>query len=573
MVWRDAFIYTLREEPADAELTSHKLMTRAGMIMKVSSGIYNYLPLGLRVIRKIENIIREEMKTEHATEMLMPSVIPANLWQDSGRWDYYGNELLRLKDRKSNEYCLGPTHEEVVVDVARRSIKSYRDMPFTLYQFQTKFRDEIRPRFGLMRGREFIMKDAYSFHTSAEDLDKKYWEMHAAYTRIFSRMGLKFRPVEADSGAIGGDVTHEFHVLADSGEDKIIFCESCDYAANVEKAVKSNNDDFNETPAEAKTPEDVETPDTKSIEQVSSFLDIDAKKTIKMVVYKIDDEKLIAVLIRGDLDINEIKLKNYFAANSIEIPTEVELLDAGLAVGYMGPIGFTEDIEIVSDFSVRGVEGGVIGANKANFHTTNVYPSRDFENVTYDDFGFTDAGDNCKCGGKLSSCRGIEVGQVFKLGRKYSSAMGLEYLDNNGKTATPTMGCYGIGVGRTAASAVEQNSDENGIIWPIEIAPYMVSILSLDHQKEAAAEIANSLHEALEEAGIDTLLDDRKERAGIKFKDHDLIGVPLQVVIGNRGVKSGELEMKVRATGEKITVAVDNLAETVIAKVKELVNA
>ena len=570
MLWRDAFIYTLREDPAEAELNSHKLMTRAGMIMKVASGVYNYLPLGYRVIKKIENIIREEMANEGSAELLMPSVIPAELWKESGRWDYYGKELLRIRDRKNNEFCLGPTHEEVIVDIARRSIKSYRDLPLSLFQIQSKFRDEMRPRFGLMRGREFIMKDAYSFHETDESLNDTYWKMHAAYTRIFTRLGLTFRPVEADSGAIGGDVTHEFHVLADSGEDKIIFCESCDYAANVEKAVKAIDNNFLNVPNDAPSHKDVETPNKKTIDEVANFLKIEPSQTIKMLVYSIDDEKLKAVLIRGDLEVNEVKVKNYFAANSIDIPAEAVLQDANLSVGYLGPIGFDKSIEIVADISVKSMGQSVAGANREGYHTTNIYPARDLADLNYEDFGFADEGDTCTCGSTLKSCRGIEVGQVFKLGQKYSGAMGMEYLNANGKTATPTMGCYGIGVGRTTAAAVEQNSDDDGIIWPIEIAPFEVSILCLDQNKEAVLNLSTEIHDRLEAAGIETLLDTRKERPGIKFKDHDLIGIPVQIIIGARGLKEGKLEIKERKTGEKSFAEISTVVETVIEKINIL---
>lgn len=567
MYWKDAFIYTLRETPADAEVVSHQLMSRAGMIMKVASGVYNYLPLGLRVIRKIEDIIRDEMKTVGASELLMPAVIPSELWKESGRWDYYGKELLRITDRKNNEFCIGPTHEEVVVDVARRSVKSYRDLPLTLYQIQSKFRDEIRPRFGLMRGREFIMKDAYSFHETEESLDEMYWKMHNAYTNIFSKMGLTFRPVEADSGAIGGETTHEFHVLADSGEDKIIFCESCDYAANVEKAVKKIETEFVKGSDEPVT--EVETPGKKTIEEVSNFLSITPEETIKMLIFKVDDEKLVGVIIRGDQELNEVKFRNFLKASTLEIPMEHELIEAGMKPGYLGALDFVEGVDVYADYSVKSVSRGVIGANKEDYHTF-VSPERDLADLTYGDFGFADEGDTCTCGGTLNSCRGIEVGQVFKLEKKYSSSMNMNFLDANGKKATPTMGCYGIGVGRTAASAVEQNFDKDGIVWPISIAPYQVVILALDADKEESKVIVDDLHDTLEAQGIDTLVDDRKERPGVKFKDADLIGIPLQVVIGKRGIESGDLEVKIRKTGEKLSVPVTELKEKVIELVGSL---
>jgi len=573
MRWNQAFIYTLREDPAEAELLSHKLMTRAGMIMKVAAGIYDYLPLGYRVIKKIENIIREELDKEGCAELLMPMVVPAELWQESGRWGYYGKELLRFKDRKDGDFCLGPTHEEVIVDVARRSMKSYRDFPRNLYQIQGKFRDEIRPRFGLMRGREFIMKDGYSFHTNEKCLDDEYWKMHAAYTRIFKRFGLKFRPVEADSGAIGGSVTHEFQVLADSGEEKIIFCPSCDYAANVEKAKKKIDDNFaanNSCPS----PEEVETPNKKAIKDVAEFLKIDEKQTIKMLMFVIDDEKLVAVLIRGDLDCNEVKLRNYFGGNSIDVADEARLAKDGFAVGFMGPgdgLPPKIDLEIVADYSVKSITDGVVGANKKDFHTRHILPSRDLSNLNYGDFSFADKGDLCPlCGGEMDSCRGIEVGQVFKLGDKYSKAMGMTFIDEKGEEQTPTMGCYGIGVGRAAASAIEQNHDENGIILPIEIAPFSVSILLLDPSDDEAKKIAEKLYADLQNAKIDTLFDDREERPGVKFKDHDLIGIPLQIVIGARGIKNGVIEIKTRRNGEKSNIAIDEILGATLKKIEEL---
>jgi len=565
MRYSDAFIYTLREDPADAELISHKLMTRAGMIMKVASGIYNYLPLGLRVIRKIEDIIREEMTREGVAELLMPGTIPAELWKESGRWDYYGDELLRLKDRKQNEFCLGPTHEEVVVDVARRSVKSYKQLPTSLYQFQSKFRDERRPRFGLMRGREFIMKDAYSFHASEECLNDMYWRMHAAYTRVFNRMGLTFRPVEADSGAIGGDVTHEFHVLADSGEDKIIYCPSCDYAANVEKAKAKRSTEFTAIPSNAPALAEVETVGIMSIEDVSAFLKVESTQCIKMVVMKIDDNKFVGCLIRGDLELNEVKLRNFFRSNTIEAPSDLELKDNGFACGYMGPIKLEGKISLVADYSIMDITNGVIGANRENWHITGCVPARDLADMTYGDFATAGAGDKCPtCGETMADCRGIEVGQVFKLGTKYSAAMSMTYLDQNGKTATPTMGCYGIGVTRTAASAIEQNHDDNGIIWPREIAPFQVHIMALDPKDESVIGLAKEFHDKFESLKLDCLLDDRDERPGVKFKDADLIGCPLQVIIGGKSLKNGEIEVKLRRAGEKRMVAVDGAFDSIL---------
>jgi prolyl-tRNA synthetase len=549
MYWKDAFIYTLREDPSEAEVISQKLMMRAGMILKVASGIYNYLPLGLRVIRKIEQIIREEMESSGAAELLMPAIIPADLWEESGRWDVYGKELLRLKDRKNNDFCVGPTHEEVIVDIARRSIKSYKDLPVNLYQIQTKFRDEIRPRFGLMRGREFIMKDAYSFHPHEACLEEMYQRMKTAYTNIFARMGLQFRPVEADSGAIGGDITHEFHVLADSGEDKILFCRSCDYAANVEKAVAGRDESFGSEISEV--PADIHTPEAKTIEEVSSFLNIASRETVKMLVYKTEDDTLAAVLIRGDLELNEVKFKNHLLATAIELPEDDDLRAHGLVPGYMGPVGLPDSVPLFADYSVKNMSRAVTGANTEGYHRENICPVRDLAHVEYGDFAFADAGDTCTCGGTLDSCRGIEVGQVFKLQQKYSQAMKMTFLDASGKAKTPFMGCYGIGVGRTAAAAVEQNYDDDGIIWPAAIAPYTVIILSLDPQNDEISDFTRNLHDSLEAQGIDVLVDDRKERPGVKFKDADLVGIPHQVIIGKKSLKNGCLEYKRRGEGEK----------------------
>ncbi|ERP38900.1 proline--tRNA ligase [Chitinivibrio alkaliphilus] len=565
MYWKNAFIYTLREDPSEAEIISHKLMIRAGMISKVSSGIYNYLPLGLRVIRNIERIIREEMEAAGAAELLMPAVVPASLWQESGRWDLYGRELLRVKDRKDNEFCIGPTHEEVVVDIVRRSVKSYKDLPLNVYQIQSKFRDEIRPRFGLMRGREFIMKDAYSFHASDVCLEKTYQLMKQVYTNIFSRFGLDFRPVEADSGAIGGDVTHEFHVLADSGEDKIIFCPECDYAANVEKAAAQRDTHFGASLEEIAQPEHVETPNKKTIDEVSEYLGIAPHMTVKMLVYKREDDSLVGVLIRGDLTLNEVKLKNHICAEYIELPYDEELSVAGLVPGYMGPLGLDHTLPIFADYSVKNMEHAVVGGNKEGVHTRNVSPRRDLSHLEYGDFAMADAGDSCRCGGTLDSCRGIEVGQVFKLQKKYTSSMGMSFLTAEGKADTPTMGCYGIGVGRTAAAAVEQNFDSDGIVWPEEIAPYAVLLISLDPKDAEVAQLTKTLHDTWENRGIDVLVDDRKERPGVKFKDADLIGIPHQIIIGKKSLKKGQVEYKNRRKKEKQSLGIDAVAEHILS--------
>ena len=565
MRWRDAFIYTLREDPAEAELVSHKLMLRAGMIQRVASGVYNYLPLGLRVIRKIETIIREEMERCGAAELLMPGVIPAELWRESGRWDYYGPDLLRLKDRKGNEFCLGPTHEEVVVDVVRRSIKSYRDLPLCLYQIQSKFRDEVRPRYGLIRGREFIMKDAYSFHADETSLDEMYWRMHRAYSRIFRRCGLDFRPVEADSGTIGGDVTHEFQVLADSGEDTVVNCTACEYAANLERAEAQRDGTSPETPGNAPAMEEVATPGKTTIEEVSAFLGKRPADMIKMLLYSVNGgEYTAAVCIRGDLVCNETKLKNALGAVSVEPPEEESIrTEIGMPVGYLG----AHDIDrkhirtVMADESVKGMTDAVGGANREGYHLLHVWPSRDLHIDRYVDLGYVNEGETCpRCGkGQLVLSKGVAVGQVFKLGRKYAEPMRLHFLTETGEQKPVTMGCYGIGVGRTAAAAIEQNHDGDGILWPAAIAPYAVTILCLDPSNAEAMEISERLQRDLTGAGIDVLLDDRNERPGVKFQDADLIGCSYRITVGARGLREGVVEVKPRKQRESDRRAPDTV--------------
>jgi len=573
MVWKDAFIYTLREVPSEAETISHKLMLRAGMIQKVSAGIYNYLPLGLRVIQKVETIIRQEMGKCHATELLMPMVIPAELWQESGRWEYYGPELLRLTDRKRNPFLLGPTHEEVIDDLVRKTVRSYRDLPVCLFQIQTKFRDEVRPRYGLMRGREFIMKDAYSFHATEASLEETYRAMYNAYSSIFSRCGLDFRPVEADSGNIGGSVTHEFHVLADAGEDTIAFCDSCDYAANLEKAAARlplNSPASNSNPQ----PVDVATPGKTSIEDVAAFLGVDARDSVKMLIYKADAEYYVAVCIRGDLTVNEVKLRTVLGAKIVEIPSDEEVKGKlGLVVGYMGPRNLPAGAvrEVIGDVSVRAMDNAVCGANKDGYHLTNINPSRDCTFSRFEDVAVAREGDCCpRCdNGRLRMRKGIEVGQVFKLGRKYSKPMSLTFLNDKDSADFMTMGCYGIGVGRTAAAAVEQHNDENGIIWPAPIAPYSAIVLCLDAGSEETLALSKSIHDALEQTGIDVLLDDRPERPGVKFKDADLIGIPFRITVGLRGIKDGVVEVKRRKEKTIEKISKDSCVETIVRMISE----
>ncbi|MBK5276800.1 MAG: proline--tRNA ligase [Desulfuromonadales bacterium] len=565
MLYSRYFIPTLKETPSDAEVISHQLMLRAGMIRKLSAGIYNYLPLGLRSIRKFENIVREEMNKAGAIEMLMPSVQPAELWQESGRWQFYGKELLRFKDRKDNEFCMGPTHEEVITDMVRREIKSYRQMPLNFYQIQTKFRDEIRPRFGLMRGREFIMKDAYSFDVDSAAADLSYEKMYNAYVRIFERCGLNFRAVEADTGSIGGSSSHEFMVLADSGEDAIVSCDSCRYAANVEKAevrpvsVTSN--------AELMSLEKKATPNKKAIIDVAAFLKVPVETTIKALVCTNGEGVFAMALLRGDHDLNEIKLKNAMGWEEIRMATDDEILAAsGAPVGFLGPIGVKDGLVIIADVALNGMSNCVIGANETDMHYVGANPGRDFMIERIVDLRNVVAGDACpRCeSGKMEMWRGIEVGHVFKLGTKYSEKLNATYLDADGKETVIFMGCYGIGIGRTVAASIEQNHDENGIIFPIPLAPFHCSVVALNPGKETGVLAqAEEIYFKLEKLGIDVLFDDRDERPGIKFKDNDLIGIPLRIVVGSKGLAEGKVELKNRKTGDMQLLPIDEAIEQV----------
>ena len=511
---------TLKENPADAEVISHQLMLRSGMIRKVAAGIYNYLPLGLRAVRKVERIVREEMNRAGAIELLMPMVVPAELWQESGRWEQYGKELLRFRDRKDTEFCLGPTHEEVITDIVRGSVRSYRQLPLNLYQIQGKFRDEIRPRFGLMRGREFIMKDAYSFDLDASGADVAYEKMYQAYRRIFERCGLKFRAVEADTGNIGGTSSHEFMVLAESGEDAIVSCDRCQYAANVEKAEVP--DPGRAAAAPARLLEKVLTPARRSIEDVALFLDIAPAQLVKTLILQTDSGETVAVLLRGDRELNGIKLCRLLQANWVELaPEEVVLQVTGAPSGFAGPVGL--NLRLLADYEVRSMADFVVGGNEKDVHLTGVNLGRDFTVDTFADLRQAVAGDPCpRCEGRLEAWRGIEVGHVFKLGTKYSAALGASVLDDQGQERVLFMGCYGIGVGRTVAAAIEQNYDENGIIWPMPIAPFQVLVTMLNPNDEAVWNAAEKLYEELQELQVEVLLDDRDERPGSKFKDADL---------------------------------------------------
>lgn len=554
------FAPTLRETPAEAEIVSHQLMLRAGMIRKSAAGIYTYLPLAQRVLKKIMDIVREEMDREGGQELALPIVQPAEIWKESGRWDVYGPEMFRLEDRHHREFCLGPTHEEIITTIVKGDVRSYRDLPLRLYQIQNKYRDEIRPRFGLMRGREFIMKDLYSFDIDEAGLEESYQAMYRAYTRIFTRCGLKFRPVEADSGAIGGNTSQEFMVLAENGEALIVYCDQCDYAANIEKATSQVK---LETPGPVKDLEKVATPNQKTIEEVSAFLNVKPENTIKTLFYG-TDHGYVAVLIKGDDQVNEIKLGNLVGGNKLYLapPEEINQI-YGLPVGFVGPIGLNAEIKIYADNLVKEMHQAVVGANEAGFHLINVEPSRDFPQVNYADLRTVKPGEQCpRCQGRLHDARGIETGQIFKLGTKYSKALNATFLDAQGQSQFIVMGCYGIGVSRTMAAAIEQHFDENGIKWPVSIAPFHVHLVPVSADQLPVAE---ELYNKLNAAGVETLLDDRDERPGVKFKDADLIGIPVRITIGPKGLAQGEVEVKYRQTGVEERWP---LAE-VVTKVKE----
>ncbi len=559
------FAPTLREVPAEAEVVSHQLMLRAGFLRKSAGGMYNYLPLAWRVLKKIENIVREEMDASGAQELLMPIVQPAEIWQESGRWGVYGEEMFRLKDRHNREFCLGPTHEEMVTSLIRGDVRSYRQLPMNVYQIQNKFRDERRPRFGLMRGREFIMKDAYSFDRDEAGLDVSYKLMYDAYTRIFTRCGLTFRPVEADSGAIGGSGSHEFMVIADSGEAEIVYCNECDYAANVEKAEMH----VIEAPEEeAKAVEEVKTPDCKTIADVCAYLNLPVDKSVKAVAFN-SEKGLILCFVRGDHEVNEIKVINTVGVNEVEMAEESLLAAAGTVGGYMGPVGIDpEKTIVVVDSTVMKMHNICCGANKEGYHLLNVNPGRDFTPTYVADIRLIQEGDPCPhCGGKVSKARGIEVGQVFKLFTKYSEAMHATFLDENGKEKPMVMGCYGVGVSRTMAAAIEQNNDKDGMIWPVAIAPYEVLVVPVNTKDEASTQKAEAIYEELKKAGVEAVIDDRNERPGVKFKDADLIGYPLRVVVGPKTLAEGKIEVKVRRTGEVQMLPLDS---DYIGAIKEL---
>ncbi len=558
---------TLKEIPADADVISQKLMVRSGMIRKVAAGIYDLLPLGVRVIRNVEKIIREEMNRAGAQEILMPSVLPAELWSESGRWEQYGAELLRIKDRHGRDFCLGPTHEEVVTDIVRRDVNSYKGLPLNLYQIQGKFRDEIRPRFGLMRGREFIMKDAYSFHATEESAEEEYRKMHETYSRIFERCGLSFRAVEADTGNIGGNFSHEFMVMAETGEDAITTCDTCKYAANLERAeIKPYEAKSSDGHGVEKEIDTVSTPGMKSVEEVSEFIGVEPAKLIKTLIYK-TDHGFVAALVRGDAELNEVKLKRAIGCEYLELADDEAVVEiTGAPVGFAGPVGLKA--KLYADYGLRVMADCVTGANKEDTHLLNVNPARDFE-AEYADIRSAVEGDHCpRCSGKLQVCRGIEVGHIFKLGTKYSVSMSANFLDENGKEQPMIMGCYGIGVGRVAAAAIEQNHDSAGITWPAPLSPFDVEILPIKVSDIEVRKAAFALYTELTEAGLDCLIDDRDERPGVKFKDADLIGIPLRITVGERNLKDGKLEFKERRSGEERLVSIGDAVAEVLKSVK-----
>ena len=560
---------TLRETPAEAEVKSHQLMLRAGMIRKAAGGLYTYLPLAWRTLKKIMEIVREEMDNAGGQEIAMPIVQPAEIWKETGRWSVYGDEMFRVADRHGREFCLGPTHEEMVTTLIRDEVRSYKQLPLMLYQIQNKYRDEIRPRFGLMRGREFIMKDLYSFDKDEDGMNVSYQKMYDAYTRIFSRMGLEFRPVEADNGAIGGGHSHEFTVLAEAGESNIAYCTKCDYAASDEKAeltvIKAVEEDMKEL-------EKVSTPEAHTIELVAKCLNLPLDRTIKAVAFQSDKEELILTFVRGDHEVNDVKVANLFDdVIELHMATDEAIAAAGGVAGFMSPIGLKEGTRIVVDATVMEMYNACAGANEKDRHYINVNPKRDFKDVIVADIRMVMEGDACPhCGAMLKMTRGIEAGQVFTLGTKYSEALHATFLDENGREKPLFMGCYGIGISRTMAAAIEQNNDENGIIWPRAIAPFEVVVVPVNAKNDAQLNIAEKIYTELKDKGVDVLLDDRKERAGVKFKDADLIGYPLRITVGPKAVDEDSVELKVRRNGDMVNVSGAEAATRAVEMLKEL---
>jgi len=566
MRWSQYYLFTTREVPNDAEVISHQLMVRTGMIKKVAAGIYSYLPFGWRSLAKLMAIVRRELDATGALEVQLPAIQPAELWQESGRWQRYGKELLRIKDRHERDFIFGPTHEEVITDIVRRDLKSYRQLPVNLYQIQTKFRDEIRPRFGLMRGREFLMKDAYSFHTVPESLDVTYQAMHDAYCRIFEACHLDYTPVEADTGTIGGSASHEFMVVADTGESAVVRCPKCGYGANTEKAETRGIADAGTQTFEQQPLQEVATPSKKSIEEVARFLKVSPKRIVKTLIYE-TEKGLAAVLVRGDREINETKLLNHLDVLHLDLASEEKVRAATQApVGFAGPVGL-QGIRIVADETVRHLVNFVCGANKEDAHYTNANWGRDVDLAEFADLLLVSGGDPCpRCDGTLELFRGIEVGHIFKLGTKYSEAMACNFTDEAGADRPMIMGCYGLGIGRTVAAAIEQNHDKDGIIWPRPLAPFEVLLAGLNPDDEEVKKVAEQLYGQLREKGVEVLYDDRDERPGVKFKDADLIGIPVRLVVGAKSLADGKVEVSLRRDREKHLVTV---AEAV-AKVLEL---
>ena len=555
---------TQREVPAEAEIKSHQLMLRAGMMRKSAAGIYNYLPLGLKVLRKVENIIRQSMDEHGAIEVLMPALLPAESYMASGRWEVFGDNMFRLKDRNGRDFCLGPTHEELFTELVKNEVHSYKDLPMTIYQIQTKYRDESRPRFGIMRGREFVMKDAYSFDMTAEGLDKSYKNMYSAYCKAFDKLKLDYTIVDADSGAMGGSGSQEFMVKSDVGEDTIAYCDACGYAANSEKAacipeiIDCPEGDIELT--------EIHTPNVKTIEELMKFFDCDARLFVKTLIYRAED-RVVAVMVRGDREVNEVKLANYLGANEIgmaDVQTVNEV--TGAEVGFAGPIGIK--CELLMDAEVAEMKNFIVGANKTDYHFKNVQIGRDFTPDAVLDLRTIVTGDKCpKCGKEIKTAQGIEVGHIFKLGTKYSEALGCSFLDENGNDVTAIMGCYGIGVSRCIAAIIEQNCDDNGIIWPVAVAPYEAIIVPVNATDEVQMVVAEEIYAKLNAAGIETIMDDRDERAGVKFKDADLVGMPVRITVG-KYAKDGIVEFKLRNSDEVIKLSPAEAAEKAIDYIK-----
>ncbi|WP_456397304.1 proline--tRNA ligase [Desulfurobacterium sp.] len=558
------FAPTLKESPADAEIPSHKLLIRAGFIRKKAAGLYDILPLGVRTLLKIEKIIREEMNRAGAQEVSLPIMHPSELWIESGRWNVYGKEMIKFKDRHEREYALGPTAEEMITDLVRKEVRSYKQLPINLFQIGRKFRDEIRPRFGLMRCREFIMKDAYSFHISDKDAEREYWNMYETYSRIFKRMGLEFKAVEADTGEIGGKFSHEFMVIADTGEGKLVYCEKCGYAASTEKAEQAEPVISQGRESLFEEIEEVYTPDVKSINDVADFLGVDGSSLAKLIVI-VADNKPYAILLRGDREINELKLLRLLKVKDFRFATDEEVKEfTGQEPGFLSPVNIR--IPLIVDTSVAEMVNFYTGSGRKDYHLKNVNWGRDFSVEQFYDISEVKGGDRCpKCGASLIEKRGIEVGHIFKLGTKYSEAMNCVFVDENGNEKPMVMGCYGIGVTRVMAAAVEQNYDEFGIIWPVPIAPFEVEVIPVNVKNSQQMEVAEKIYKELKDKGIDVLLDDRNERAGFKFKDADLIGIPFQIVVGKK-VSDGVVEVKVRKTGEKMEIAAEKVVEMVLSR-------